>query len=200
MKTKILIITAAFSLVAFSCAPAMVKRIKSDKITDLSGQWNDTDVRLVSKSLVNDAMSSPRISLFSSEHGRVPVVIVGNFANDSDEHMDTSILVKRIETFLLQSRKIDFVAAAEQRAELRAEIKNQQEWTTESTRKKLKQETGADLMMVGSVKSIVDQRGNTMARTYFVYGELIELETGRKIWMGENSEIKKLITRPAAKF
>lgn len=200
MKKQTLVLMVAFSLGTFSCAPAMVKRVAADKITDLSGKWNDTDVRLVSKSLVNDAVSSARISLFSSEHGRVPVVIVGNFSNDSDEHMDTSILVKRIETALLQSRKIDFVAASEQRAELRAEIKNQQEWTTESTRKKLKQETGADLMMLGSVKSIVDQRGNTMARTYFVYGELIELETGKKIWMGENSEIKKIITRPAAKF
>lgn len=182
-----------------SCAPVKVKRINSNEITDLSGQWNDTDVRLVCDSLVKDAASATRIAMFSNENGRVPVVIVGSFENSSDEHIDTSIIVKKMETALLNSRKMDFVAAAEQRAELRAEIKNQQEWTTAATRKKLREETGADLMMLGSVKSMVDQSGRKMTRNYYVYAELIELQSGKKLWMGENAEIKKMITRSAVK-
>jgi hypothetical protein len=36
---------------------------------------------------------------------------------------------------------------------------------------------------------------NKTVRTYFVYAELIDIETNRKLWIGENSEIKKLITK-----
>lgn len=193
----VFVVTLLFAIT--SCAPMHVKRIDAKKITDLSGQWNDTDVRLVCDSLVKDASSAARIAMYSNEHGRVPVVIVGSFENASDEHIDTSIIVKKMETALLRSRKMDFVAASEQRAELRAEIKNQQEWTTAKTRKKLREETGADLMMLGTVKTMVDQYGRQMTRNYYVYAELIELQSGKKLWMGENAEIKKLITRPAAK-
>ena len=56
---------------------------------------------------------------------------------------------------------------------------------------------GADFMLIGSVKTSVDMVDNKTVRTYFVYAELIDIETNRKLWMGENSEIKKLVTRSA---
>ena len=167
---------------------------------DLSGYWNDTDVRIVCESLINDCLSSPRVAGFEQRTGELPVIIVGSFRNQSDEHIDTSIIQKRMETAILNSGKADFVASSDERLELRDERTEQQSWSSEETAKALANETGADFMLIGSVKTIIDSAGKTATRTYFVYAELIDIESNRKLWIGENSEIKKIIKRPAAKL
>jgi penicillin-binding protein activator len=55
-------------------------------------------------------------------------------------------------------------------------------------------------MLLGSIKTIVQTEGRKLVQAYFVYVELHDLETNKIIWSGENSEIKKVIERPVAKF
>lgn len=189
-------ILAIFMVLSFvGCASQKVERVSTDTITDLSGYWNDTDVRIVAETLIDDCVNAPAITNYIRNNGKMPVVIVGNFRNDSDEHIDTSILTKKFETALINSGKVDFVASASERGELRAEREEQQTWASEETAKRLANETGADFMLIGSVKTMVDQADNTTARTYWVYAELIDIESNRKLWIGENSDIKKIITR-----
>ena len=177
-----------------------VTRVEADTQTDLSGFWNDTDVRIVCESLIKDCLGSPRVARFEEKTGNLPVIIVGSFRNQSDEHIDTSIITKRMETAILNSGKADFVASKSERSELRDERSEQQSWSSEETAKALANETGADFMMIGTVKTIVDGAGKTMTRTYFVYAELIDVESNKKIWIGENSEIKKVIKTPSSKL
>ncbi|MBE6344251.1 MAG: penicillin-binding protein activator LpoB [Spirochaetaceae bacterium] len=182
-------------LVFTSCSSTKVERVDTDTITDLSGYWNDTDVRIVADSLIADCVNAPAITNYVRTNGKLPVVIVGSFRNDSDEHIDTSILTKKFETALINSGKVDFVASASERGELRTEREEQQSWASEETAKRLANETGADFMLIGSVKTMVDQADKTSTRTYWVYAELIDIESNRKLWIGENSEIKKIIKR-----
>lgn len=177
-----------------------ISRVDADTQVDLSGYWNDTDLRTVSNSLIADCLSSARVSAFQKANGRLPVIIVGNFKNDSDEHIDTSIITKRMEAAILNSGKADFVASKTERVEMRDERKEQQSFASEQTAKSLANETGADFFLTGSVKTIVDKAGKTATRTYYVYGELTELETNKKVWLGENDQIKKIIKTPNAKF
>lgn len=202
---KIAVLTAAalcsVALLA-GCASSnpKVSRVEADTQIDLSGYWNDTDVRIVCESLIADCESSARIAQFESKNRRLPVFIVGSFRNESDEHIDTSIITKKMETAILNSGKADFVASKGERTELRDERDQQQDFASEATAKALANETGADFMMIGTVKTIVDKAGGTATRTYFVYAELIDIETNKKIWMGENSEIKKVIKTPSSKL
>lgn len=182
-------------LAACSSAPE-VTRLDASTQTDLSGYWNDTDVRIVSESLIADCVSSPRIQAFRAENGRLPVFIVGTFANESSEHIDTGILTKRLEAAILNSGKADFVASSSERGELRTERTEQQGWASEETAKSLANETGADFMLTGSIRTIVEQADKTTVRTYYVYAELTDIETNRRIWIGENNEIKKMIEAP----
>lgn len=203
MKTRMMIVIAALSAIALlagcESTPA-VTRVEATTQTDLSGYWNDTDVRIVCETLINDCLGSARVAQFEKNKGRLPVIIVGSFRNDSDEHIDTSIITKKMETAIINSGKADFVASKVERSELRDERQEQQGWASEDTAKALANETGADFMMTGSVKTIVDKAGNTATRTYFVYGELTDVETNKKLWIGENSEIKKVIKTPSTKF
>ena len=202
MAKQILTIAAVSAALIFSsCASNNVSRVTSETVTDLSGYWNDTDVRLVAGEIIDGCLASPRIAQYPSQHGgKLPVVIVGSYRNKSDEHIDTEILTKKLEAALVNSGKVEFVASSAERNELRAERIDQQTNASESTAKSLGNETGADFMLQGSVKAIVDSDGKTMARSYFVTTEMIDIETNKKIWMDDNSSIKKVIKRSSTRM
>ena len=202
MAKQILTIAAVSAALIFSsCASNNVSRVSSETVTDLSGYWNDTDVRLVAGEIIDGCLASPRIAQYPSQHGgKLPVVIVGSYRNKSDEHIDTEILTKKLEAALVNSGKVEFVASSAERNELRAERIDQQTNASESTAKSLGNETGAAFMLQGSVKTIVDSDGKTMARSYFVTTEMIDIETNKKIWMDDNSSIKKVIKRSSTRM
>lgn len=198
MNKKLFVVFACILMVIFTgCQSVKVDRIDAETAIDLSGYWNDTDIRIVADSLVKECVNAPAIDNYIRNNKMLPVVIVGTFRNDTDEHIDTSIIVKKFETALINSGKVDFVASSSERQEIRDERMEQQEWASEETAKRLANEYGADFMLIGSVKTSVDMVDKKTVRTYFVYAELIDIETNRKLWMGENSEIKKLVTKSA---
>ena len=189
------------SLLFFSCATTNVSRIDAAQQTDISGYWNDTDVRLICNALIEDCITSPRIERFAQENKRLPVFIIGRFKNDSSEHIDTSIIVKKMQTAILNSGKAEFVADSTSREEVRAEREDQNMGNaSEETAKALGNETGADFLLQGSVKSMVQKAGNTTVRTYHVSADLINIETNRIIWSGFNDDIKKVIKTRDVKF
>ena len=189
------------SLLFFSCATTSVSRIDAAQQTDISGYWNDTDVRLICNALIEDCITSPRIERFAQENKRLPVFIIGRFKNDSSEHIDTSIIVKKMQTAILNSGKAEFVADSTSREEVRAEREDQNMGNaSEETAKALGNETGADFLLQGSVKSMVQKAGNTTVRTYHVSADLINIETNRIIWSGFNDDIKKVIKTRDVKF
>ena len=125
---------------------------------------------------------------------------MGAFRNLSDEHIDTGILTTKLEMALINSGAADFVADATQRQYLREERNEQQFNASEATAKAIGNETGADFMLQGSVKTIIDADSSLSTRTYFVSAELIDIETNKKLWIGENSEIKKVIKRSSSRL
>jgi len=191
-----------FLLLPSSCASGpKVSRIDASTQTDLSGYWNDTDVRIVCQSLINDCLNSPRVvQTIRAMGGKTPVVLVGSFRNESSEHIDTSIIASTMEVTIFNSGRMDFVAGGSTRNELRAERHDQQSNASEATAASLANETGADFMLFGSVKTIVDKAGNQTVRTYFVTAEMTNVETNQRMWMGQNNEIKKVIKQPKNKL
>jgi hypothetical protein len=167
---------------------------------DLSGYWNDTDLRLASEALIKACLDTPRLNTFTATNGRLPVIIVGTFKNTSDEHIDTSILSQRLEASILNSGKADFVASGDLREQIRAERLDQQKgYTEDATMASLGREAGADFMMTGSVKTIVDRYDKTATRSYFITAELTDMTTNKRIGIYEYNEIKKVIRNPSVK-
>lgn len=195
MKKMFFAVAVAAALLSFSCSSMKVERVSADTSIDLSGYWNDTDLRIVADSLIDECVNSGAINNYISKNKKEPVVIIGSIRNESDEHIDTSILEKKFENALINSGKVDFVASSSERSMLRDERTEQQVWSSEESAKRLANETAADFMLIGSVKTIVDSIAGKLTRSYFVYVELVDIETNRKLWVGENSEIKKVISR-----
>jgi hypothetical protein len=197
MKKLLLILSAAFILFSGCSSAPKVQRVDSGTQTDLSGYWNDTDVRIVCEAFVRDILSSPRIEQsIRAIRGRTPTVIVGGFRNESSEHINTDIISSIMEATIFNSGRLDFVAGGELRERLRAERMDQQGFASEMTAAALANETGADFMLTGTVRTIIDRAGNQTTRTYFVTAEMTSIETNQRVWMGQNNEIKKVITQP----
>jgi len=184
-------------LILSACGTTKVTRVEAGTERDLSGFWNARDVRIVCESLIADCLSSARVAQAIRAAGnRKPTVIVGRFRNESSEHIDTAIISSIMENVIFNSGKLDFVAGGDTRDDVRAERQEQQGHASEATAARLGNETGADFIMTGSVRTIVDRDANRSVRTYFVTAELTNIETNARMWMGQNNEITKEITRP----
>ncbi len=201
MKKKSIFAVVSLVLIFASCASVRVKRVDSDKITDISEYWNDTDVRIVCDALIDECVNAPNITRFSAKHDKVPVFIVGTFRNDSSEHIDTSIIVKKMQSAIINSGKAEFVADRISRKEIRDERTDQNEgYTSKETVKAFGNEIGADFLLQGSVKSIVQTVERKTVRTYHVSAELINIETNKILWSGFNDSIKKVIKKRRVKL
>ena len=66
--------------------------------------------------------------------------------------------------------------------------------------KAMDNETAADYMLMGSVKSIVQKDGKKSVRAYFVNVQLVDIESNRIIWTGEDDSIKKIVKKSRVKF
>ena len=183
-------------LIFSACGTTKVNRVQAGTEADLSGYWNARDVRIVCESLIRDALSNPRVDEAIRAHGSRPTVIVGRFRNESSEHIDTAIISSTMETAIFNSGRLDFVAGSDTRDDIRAERQEQQSWASEETVAALGKEIGADFMLTGTVRTIIDREGNRSVRAYFVRAELTNIETNARIWIGENNEIVKEIRRP----
>ena len=122
------------------------------------------------------------------------MVIVGTIRNLTHEHISTGTFAKDLERALINSGEVEFVASAEERGELREERMDQARHSSEETAKPMGEETGADFMLKGSINSIVDQEKRKSVIFYQVDLELIELETHKKVWIG-NKKIKKYVKK-----
>lgn len=201
MKKFAFLFAAVFSgLMMVSCGSTKVSRVDSDEVIDLDGYWNESDVRIVCDSLIEECINSPRIAKFEGQQGHAPVVIIDSIRNQSSEHIDTSIVEKKFQTAIINSGVMEFVSSSSERQALREEKADQADHSTYDTAKEMDQETGADFMLKGSVKTIVQSADDKTVRTYYVYAELHDIKTNKIVWMAENDSIKKVIKRQKAKL
>jgi hypothetical protein len=176
-----------------------VSRLPAESVTDLSGQWNDTDARLVAQEMVSDCLAKVWLTDFIAAKGGKPVVTVGTIRNMSSEHIDTEVFSTDFERELINSGKVKFVAGREQRGEIRDERMDQQNNASEETMKRFGKEIGADFILLGSVKTITDEIEGKRTIFYQTDFELVNLETNEKAWIG-SKEIKKGISQGKVKW
>jgi len=158
-------------------------------------------VRIVCDALIDDCLGSKQVQAAIEKAGKkTPTVLVGVFSNDSSEHLDTSIISDKMEEAILDSGKLKFVAGGAVRDQLRNERVEQSTEASAATAKAFGQETGADFLLTGSVKTMVDKNNTgTSARTYYVSAQLSDIESTDLLWK-RTKEVKKVIKQPKARL
>lgn len=184
---------------ALSACATRVERIGVDETRDLSGEWNDTDSRLVSEEMVRDVLDRPWLDNFINEKGNLPAVVVGEVRNLSHEHINVATFIGDIERELLNSGGVQFVASKSERGQIRDERKDQELNASAETAKRMGEELGADFMLQGAINSILDTEGKEQVRYYQVDLSLVSLADNRKVWAGQK-KIKKFVKKNSIRW
>lgn len=177
-----------------------VSRIDAEKQKDLSGNWNDKDIRLVCETVIDDCIESNYIKKFSKKNGRMPYVKLGTILNLSDEFIDTSIISTKFRNAIINSGELKFVASDSEVEALREEQLNQNDHVRLGDEAQIGNEKGADFMLQGTVKTVIDQNGKTIQKTYYVDVQLFDVESTEIVWTSENSDIVKVLDRKKIKL
>ncbi|OGT22567.1 MAG: penicillin-binding protein activator LpoB [Gammaproteobacteria bacterium RBG_16_57_12] len=185
-------------VMAAGCA-TKVDRMEVEEVKDLSGQWNDTDSRLVSQEMIADVLSRPWVREFRAAKAQKPAVIVGEIRNLSHEHVNVNTFVGDMERELINSGEVQFVASRTERGEIREERLDQDLNASEESRKAMGKELGADFMLKGTINTIIDAEGKKSVRYYQIDLTLISLADNRKVWVGQK-KIKKFVQKPGLRF
>lgn len=195
-KSWVLMVAGLVALMLSGCATD-VKRIGVEEVKDLSGNWNDTDSRLVSEEMIRDSLSSGWIDRHLKKNGKEPSVIVGDVRNLSHEHINTRTFVADLERAFVNSGRVDVLASKTERAGVREERADMDLHASEKTRKAAGKEAGADFMLIGNINTIIDAEGGQQIRFYQIDLTLISTVDNRKLWTGQK-KLKKDVK--AAKF
>jgi len=167
----------------------VVTRVDPSEQIDLSGQWNDSDSRMVSDEMIADCLKQP----WRERFGKTPTIIAGSIRNLSLEHIPVGTFVKDIERALVNSGDAQVVASAAERGELREEKADQRINASPETLKQMGREVGADFMLIGEINQIVDKEKGDEVRFYQVDLSLVNIETNVKAWIGQK-KIKKFVS------
>lgn len=199
MTVRVMMAGLGLMVLAGCTSTRTVQRVAADEVHDLSGRWNDTDSRLVAEEMVSDVLRRPWLTDFKMSSGRKPVVIVGTVRNRSSEHIAMDTFVKDIERELINSGVVRFVASRQERSEVRDERLDQQSYATAESAKRLAAETGADYMLKGSIKTLIDAISGQQVKFYQIDMELIHMEKNEKVWIG-SKKIKKVVKQSRVRF
>lgn len=193
MQIKKLMTIAAIAvsgMIITSCS-RQVTRINTDQAIDVSGNWNNTDSRLVAEEMTQTVLGGKWLSTHLEEkQGKRPVVVVGVIKNKSHEHIDAETFVKDVEQSFVKSERVRLVQGGAKREELRAEKADQQDNASVSTMKKFGLENGADYILQGSINSIVDSHKRQKVVYYQVNLELTDIQTNEVVWIGDKKIAK----------
>src|ERR1019366_126250 len=150
-----LILVSIAALMLGGCATD-VKRVGVEDVKDLSGNWNDTDSRLVSEEMIRDSLSGGWITRHEQKSKKTPTVIIGSVRNLSHEHINTRTFIADLERAYVNSGRVDVVASKEERQDIRDERIDQDTNASEESRKAAGKEAGADYMLIGTINTIID--------------------------------------------
>ncbi len=198
-RLLILLLVMGLVVLAGCSSKRQVTRLEPESQTDLSGKWNETDARLVAEEMVSDALSRPWLTRFIEQNGSRPVVTVGRIRNKTSEHIDVETFTTDFERELINSGSVRFVGNKFQRDDVRDERFDQDEWASAETKKQLREELGADFILLGAIKSITDQIDGKSTVFYQTDLELINIESNEKVWIG-SKKIKKGISQGSTKW
>jgi len=192
LRIAMLLLTLTASLWLTGCGGKEVTRIDVDEEIDLSGDWNDTDSKLVSADLTAQIMAASWVEDFRAENGKKPYLIIGTVRNKTPEHIAVKTFIADLERQFINGGRARVVASAEERDEVRGERADQQEFSSQATMKQWGKEKGADFMFVGEINAQFDQEGGAAVKYYQVDCYLIDLEDNTKVWAGFK-KIKKFV-------
>ncbi len=191
------VLVAAAALVGCKSEPTRrdVNRVDPTVIIDEDYRFDDEDARQIVFAMSDDASYRGWIDRWIANHdGNLPRLVVGSVTNNTQDYINTNLFLRGLERELLNTGRVRVVGMRDQRGEIREERFEGEEWNSPETRLALRNELGANLILMGDINDVVERSidGRNIVKFYQVNLDLINLETNEKVWIGTH-EIKKAV-------
>ena len=187
-------IAAALALTLAACAGyrAFTRGEYGDpqEISMLDDRWNQNDMQLVAKTIINSLEAWQASSGLPSK----PVIILETPRNRTSEHIDLQALYDHVKTALIHSGSFTFLDKAA-RPEIAREYEYQGSgYVDPKEAKGPGGQKAAQFLMGGVITSNIQQVGSKKAAYYKATFELTNIETMVIVWT-EQKEIVKYFTK-----
>ena len=154
----------------------------------VSKDWSDSDIRTAAGVLAADLAVHPAIAKAKG----TPVILPGRIENKTLKHLNTNIIISRIETSLLKTGKVAFVDG-----EARKKLAKEYEYMTSGnvdpkTQKGPGKQAGCDFILWGSIENVVARQGKDKVDYYYIKLKLTDVKTGLVRWKGEQETKKRI--------
>ncbi len=197
MKTRLFVPAGALALALIGSActgnRAFTRGTYEDPntIEMLSDHFNENDLQLIAKTMVNSLSESPA---FQQIQGR-PVIVIGRMKNSTSEHIDMKSLADKMLVDLMKTGKFAFTDKGS-RQEVAEELEYQGSGYVDPNSAKVPgQQVGADYMLTGEISSIVQQVGRDKMVYYKMTTKLHNLRTNLIEWTEEKQLRKKFVKK-----
>ena len=154
---------------------------------DLSGMFNEA-----SKALQQGGVMKHWKAL--NRDGRQATLALLSIENETSEHVDSSLrtLAKKLETQLINDGIVTVLSRSNQ-PELLKEIQNQEGQAFDQARvASMGRQLGAQYLLTGKLYDITEKNSEARRVQYFLFMQVIEVETGAIRWQIEVERLKGL--------
>jgi uncharacterized protein (TIGR02722 family) len=160
----------------------------------VSKDFSDTDIRATADELGASLGKFLDESPIIAKAAKVPVILPLEVKNRTSKHLNTRIIMDRIETAILKSGKVELVAG-EARESLAKEYEYMSSGMVDpATQKGPGKQTGCDYVLLGSIENVPARQGDVKVDYYYIKLSMINVSKNTKAWQ-EEKEIKKRIQR-----
>jgi len=147
---------------------------------------------MVAHSLVEKILTGAWLSNHIRNVEDSPYITVGRVVNATTEHLETDTFMDEIESALIASGEVYLIARMNERQGIRAERADQTLFSSGETAAEWGNETGAQYVITGTIRTIVDEYGDERVIYYQISLDITNTETNVKVWSG-NHELKKIL-------
>ena len=188
-------------LLLAACAPQRTTEIDLDTDTAEDADYSSSDLLLISDEMVNSIKANGFHQMYASAHnGQRPVMILARaLENNTDEHIDTRMILDKVRTALIKDGVAQFVD--DQAFDQALDQLNMQatDLYDDSKAAQLGRFVGAHYIMRGSIGNIRKMDGRETRNYFLITMTIVDIETLLITWIDE-VEYKRKSTKGSVRW
>ena len=139
-------------------------------------------------------LSSPAVARITVDGNR-PILFFSNIRNETNEHINTSMLSNSVSTQLINSDKFQFTDMTQvQQMKEQMQYQAQSGIVDQKTAVQMGQQVGAQYMLYGSIADMQAENSSQQSQFYLITLSMTELKTGLITWQ-DQQQIRKVQQR-----
>ena len=199
MKKRLLpVLIAAIMLVAiYGCNKPQVNYTDATAVDTVTTDFSSTDLQTISQNMLESLLSSPVITKAANKNGGTLIVCVGDVKNNTDQHIQTTMLTNAISTKMLNSglfQLVDMKVMKKVKSQLKFQTKSGMVDPAKAV--EVGRMTGAQYMLYGDISNISQRNSDGGSVFYQMTLSMVDLKSGLIVWRNIK-QIRKTANRAA---